>query len=184
MSTKEATLSVPELAEVARRVGERKTKKGGESMNAQDLDATINAEESRQATVGDKPGKDDGKVARKKKDTTQTATTGQVAKGEKSAETVTEKVEKAKTKKEDRNQFERIVDGDCPHCSKTLAAPISGKGTGKTRVCQNKKCGHKWYYNTEIRTSKCLTCAEEKRKSVAKPVEKPKAETKGKGKKS
>lgn len=67
------------------------------------------------------------------------------------------------SKKNKSSQFQQIVDGVCPHCGSTLTTPESGRGIGQTRRCQRgQKCGHRWYYNTAIKTSKCLTCAQGK----------------------
>jgi len=99
-----------------------------------------------------------------------TTTTASKASKPKTSEVVAKKTSKEDT----RSQFEKIRDGVCPHCAAKLDKAISGSGVGKTRACLDKKCAHRFYFNAEIKTSKCLTCAEERRKaSKLTPAPKP-----------
>ena len=64
-----------------------------------------------------------------------------------------------------RSNFDQVAVGVCPHDSAKLGDEIRGSGIGVTRACT--KCGHIWYLNKKIRTTKCQTCSADKRKSVA-----------------
>ena len=64
------------------------------------------------------------------------------------------------------SNFALVAAGVCPHDKGTLGAEVKGKGVGTTHTCES--CGHTWYLNRKIHTTKCQTCSASKR-STGKP---------------
>jgi len=146
-------------------------KKGGENMTTEHSEAEVKVDDK--VTASEQPAINEQPVTSAKKERAKKATTTKAS--------ATKKLDEKAPEKKERNQFEKVRDGICPHCDGKLDKAVVGSGVGKTRTCLDwlvKKCLHRWYFNVEIKTSKCLTCAEEKR-IASKPTPAPKpSETK------